>query len=150
MICTLSYFWKGDICTQIWGFSKIFKFSKILSLNSLGYSWCNSYIKFILLDNKLCFSCGTNQSCSKTLHHIVFVMDIVYCIIHIVFLCILYYNVYCITLYCIILWPGLQACSALLKETPTKVFSYECHWFFKNTFLKEHLQTATSLSSKLT
>ena len=32
-----------------------------------------------------------------------------------------------------------QACSFILKETPTQVFSYEIYEIFNNTFFTEHL-----------
>ena len=50
--------WKlGYASTQIWDFSNISIFSKILGLKSFG----NLYTKFIILDIKFYFTCGKSE-----------------------------------------------------------------------------------------
>ena len=55
-------FWKGDwalgyIFTQIWVFRNISLFPKIVSLQSFGNLWGNSYTKFAILDITLRCTC---------------------------------------------------------------------------------------------
>ena len=56
-------FWKGDwalgyVSTQIWDFSNISLFPKILSLKSFDNLWGNSHTKFAILDITFRFTCG--------------------------------------------------------------------------------------------
>ena len=56
-------FWKGDwalgyVSTQLWDFTDISLFPKILTLKSFGNSWGNSYTKFAILANMFPFTCG--------------------------------------------------------------------------------------------
>ena len=59
-------FWKGDwaldyVSTQIWDFSNICLFPKILSLNSFGNSCGNSYTTLVILGIKFLFTCGESD-----------------------------------------------------------------------------------------
>ena len=51
----------GYVSTQIWYFSDISQFPKILSLKSFGNLFGNSYIKFAILDIKVPFTCGESD-----------------------------------------------------------------------------------------
>ena len=60
------YFWDWTLCwvpMQFWDFANISVFLKILKL--FGNSWCNSYIKFLVLDIKFRFTCAKFQVISK-------------------------------------------------------------------------------------
>ena len=61
-------FWKEDwalgcMFTQIWHFSNISLFPKILSLKPFDNSWGNSCRKFVMLDIKYRFTCGYSDLC---------------------------------------------------------------------------------------
>ena len=48
----------GFVSTEIWDFSNVSQFPKILSLKSFDNSWGNSYTKFAIQDIKCRFTCG--------------------------------------------------------------------------------------------
>ena len=51
----------GYISLQFWDFPNISKFLKILSINSFGHSWDNTYIPCLLVIITLCFTCGARK-----------------------------------------------------------------------------------------
>ena len=56
-------FWNGDwelgyVSSKVSDIRNIFLFPKILSLNSFGHSWGNSYTKISILDITFRFTCG--------------------------------------------------------------------------------------------
>ena len=57
------FFQSLNVSTQIWDFSNIFSFPKILSLKVLCNLWGYSYTKFVIQDIKSSFTCGNSDLC---------------------------------------------------------------------------------------
>ena len=59
-------FWQEDwalgyVSVRFWDFPGFSQFPKIISLQSFGSSWCNSYMSCLLLIITLCFTCGERK-----------------------------------------------------------------------------------------